>query len=106
MEAVEIGKQIKNAFTVDIDLYIPGSSTEQFVSIAYRKDYITEAQILDVDCAIIDTCDALLVYIPEGDGLQGGRLIEYNHAVSTGKPICSFANVGQAVAFITKLIME
>ena len=105
-KAVGIGGRIKQAIIAAIEIYVPGDQTEQFVSIAYKKGYITESQILDVDCAIIDNCDALLLYIPEGDVLQGGRLIEYNHAVSTSKPICSFADVNQAVAFITKLILE
>ncbi len=105
-EAIEIGKQIKNAFTANVELYVPGGATEEFVSIVLKDNYLNIEQVLAIDCKIIDTCDALLIYVPEGDELQGGRLVEYDHAVCVGKPICSFANVDQAVAFITKFILE
>ena len=105
-EAVEIGKQIKEGlWPSDIELYIPGGQTEEFVSIALKDGYLNREQVLAIDCKIIDTCDAVLLYIPDGDELQGGRLVEYDHARNRNKPICSFANVNQAVAFITKLIL-
>ncbi len=106
-EAMLIGERIKKSFdSYNLDLYIPGGPTEEFVHIILKDGYLSREQVLVIDCKIIDTCEGVVIYVPEGDELQGGRLVEYDHAVSTGKPVCVFADVGQAVAFITKLILE
>ncbi len=99
-----IGNQIR-ATIPRLDLYIPAEH-EDFVGIAYQKHFITEKHILDVDCEIINNCDAVVVYVPEGDELQGGRLIEYNHAVETKKPVYVFNEVDQAIGYLTKLILQ
>ena len=103
-EAVKIGEQIRKALPT-IELYIPGEGTEQFVSIAYKKGYLDIEQILDVDCAIIDNSEGVLFYVPKGDTLQGGRLIEFNHAIREKKPIYVFADVQQVIVYLTKFIM-
>ena len=56
--------------------------------------------ILWIDCRIIDSCDGLLVYVPDGDKLQGGREVEYLHAVTTGKRVCIFHTPEEAADWI------
>lgn len=64
-----IGEQLK-AYFLDwekmegfpkIDLYVPADHDE-FTQIAYNKKYITEEQILDVDCDIISKRDMIIAY--------------------------------------------
>ena len=102
-EAIDAGKQIRAALS-SIELYIPAES-EDFVGIAYQDNYLTIQEILEVDCKIIDTCEIVIVYIPKGDELQGGRLVEYNHAVREKKPIYIFKDVQQVIVYLTKYIM-
>ena len=102
--AVDIGKQITDALPT-IELYIPGDQTEQFVGIAYKDGYLNIEQILAIDCKIIDNSEGVLFYIPKGDELQGGRLVEFNHAVREKKPTYIFADIQQAVVYLTKYIM-
>jgi len=86
----------------DVDFYIPAEH-EDFVQLAYDNDYITGAEILDVDCKIIDACDACVVYVPDWDTLQGGRKVEYDHCVKTGKPVCIFHRASEAVDYLKAL---
>ena len=88
--AVQVGKLISDEFAPGVlELYIPGEH-EDALKIALDKDYLTVEQILEIDCQIIDSCDAVIVYVPVGDELQGGRMIEYQHAVRTAKPVITF----------------
>lgn len=66
-----------------LDLYVPGEHDE-FVQIAYQKKYLTEKQILDVDCEILDNCDILIVL---GTYISRGMEIEIRHAKEKGMPI-------------------
>lgn len=85
IEVIKIGERLKGDFP-HIKFYIPAEHDE-FIQIAYKQGYLTESEILATDCKIIDNCDVVLVYVPDGDKLQGGRLTEYNHAKHT-KKIC------------------
>lgn len=87
--AVALGERLC-AEIKSLELYVPGGPGEEFVQIAYDRKYITEKQILDVDCAIIDRCEAVVIYVPTGDTLQGGRLIEFDHAMESNIPIKVF----------------
>ena len=102
--AVEIAERIKDELPT-IDVYVPGGQSEQFVQIAYKGGYLNEEQILAIDCKIIDNCEGAIFYVPKGDELQGGRLIEYNHAVREKKPIYIFEDVQQVIVYLTKYIM-
>jgi len=65
-------------------LYVPAEHDE-FVQIAFEKHYVSEQEILDVDCSIIDSCDLLLVY---GDYMSSrGMKVEIEHALSVGIPV-------------------
>ncbi len=99
-----IAEQLRNTFPT-ADFYLPAEH-EDFVGIAYREQYLTEKQILDVDCKIIErTCDAVITYVPEGDELQGGRMIEYKFAIDHDIPVMSFSEIRQAINYITGFIM-
>ncbi len=105
--AVAIGEQIIGSIPT-LKLYVPGGPSEEFVGIAYRKKYLTEKQILDIDCTIIDGCEAVIVYVPLGDYLQGGRWVEYNHAVKIHKPVYIFGEneIDCVVEFLAGLIIR
>lgn len=80
-------------------LYVPAEN-ETFVQICCDSGHLSEKEILDVDCKIIDGCDGVLVYVPKGDGLQGGRLVEHDHAIATDKPCVVFSKASEAADFI------
>lgn len=103
--ARDIAKQIRDALPT-IELYVPGDQTEQFVRIALDRGYLTIQQILDVDCKIIDTCDGVLVYCPPDDIIQGGRFVEYKHAIKTNKPVMIFETAEETIPFLTHLIIR
>ncbi len=105
--AVAVGKQITDAIP-SLKLYVPGGDAETFVSVAMKKDYLTIEQILDVDCCIIDCCEAVIIYVPTGDKLQGGRSIEYEYAFTHHIPVFIF-NENQlidVVEFLAGLIIR
>lgn len=87
-EAKRVANILRRLFP-KLELYVPAEN-ETFVQIAYDTGHLGEKEILDIDCKIIDNCDGVIVYVPDGDKLQGGRKIEYDHAVATNKPVCIF----------------
>ncbi len=97
-EAKRIGNILRALFP-KLELYIPAEG-ETFVQIAYDAGYLQEREILEIDCLIINNLDGVLVYVPDGDELQGGRKIEYDHAVATNKPVCIFHKVEEAADYI------
>ncbi len=90
---------ILRALFPKLELYVPAEG-ETFVQIAYDIGHLNENEILDIDCHIIDNLDGVLVYVPDGDELQGGRKIEYDHAVAINKPVCIFHKVEEAADYI------
>ncbi len=97
-EVIEIANQLRALFP-SLDLYVPAEN-ETFVQIAYDTGHLSEKQILDIDCRIIDNVDGVIVYVPDGE-IQGGRLIEYNHAKATNKPVVIFHVLKEAVDWLT-----
>ena len=88
-EAIRVGCIIREQLKC-VDLYIPAEH-EEFVDVAFQHKILSIKQILEVDCLIIDTCDAVVFYCPPDDCvLQGGRLIEFNHTIRTNKSPCIF----------------
>jgi len=99
-EAMQIADKLRERFGPKLDLYVPAEN-ETFVQIAYSMGHLSEEAILDVDCRIIDQQDGVIVYVPKGDELQGGRLVEYNHALKTRKPVQIFSNIDEISAWLT-----
>ena len=104
--AIIIGlvKQLRVTFPT-VEFYIPAES-EPFVQRAWDKHYLSEDQILEIDCMIIDDCDAVIVHVPEGDELQGGRKIEYDHAVEHNIPVYVFSEIHEVKCWIAHQIMR
>lgn len=99
-EAIKIGQQIRGCMSNSIELYIPAES-EPFVGVAFKDGYLTIHEILDIDCKIIDTCDIVIIYVPDGDELQGGRLVEHDYAVTCAdKLIYIFSDAEQAIGYL------
>ncbi len=96
--AIRIADQLRKIFS-KLRIYVPAES-EPFVGAAYKKRYLDIKQILELDCLIVDQCDAVIVYVPEGDELQGGRKVEYDHAIATDKPVCIFHTLEEAANYI------
>lgn len=86
------------------EFYIPAEH-EDFVNIAYRDKYLTEKQVLEIDCKIIDNCDGVIVYCPPDDPMCGGRTVEYKHAIATNKPVVIFEHVKDALNWIAHISM-
>ena len=103
-KAISIANTIRRAIP-SIELYVPAEH-EDFVGLAYHHGYLTEKQLLEIDCFIINGCEGVITHIPEGDELQGGRLVEYNHAVKQNKPVCLFADVEQVIEYLTRYVMR
>ncbi len=99
--AIRIADYLRNLFP-KLELYVPAEN-ETFVQIAYDTGIICEIDILRIDCLIIDRQDGVLFYVPDGDELQGGRKIEYDHAVATNKLVCIFHKVEEAADYITAM---
>ena len=98
-KAIEFGKVMKGLFP-HIDWYIPGEHDE-LVMIAFEKGYMTEKIILDIDCAIIDRCQFMLIYSPD-DYISRGMQIEVDHCVFTHKHIISAMN-GNRDCYVARL---
>ena len=97
--AIEVAWKLRHMYGRKLDLYVP-AETEPFVQDAYDHGMLTVKQILDVDCRVLKRCDAMIVWVPEGDELQGGRLIEYNYAVANNIPVAVFTTVKQAISWL------
>ncbi len=102
--AILIANLIRNAIP-SIDIYCPAEH-EDFVLTAYQKHYVTEEQILNVDCAIIDECYGVIIYVPEGDELQGGRKIEYDHAIKHNIRVWRFNDVEKIINQLAEFILR
>lgn len=89
----------------DIKLYIPAEH-EDFVYIAFKDGYLTEQQVLEIDCKIIDKCDGIIIFCPPDDPIQGGRLIEWEHAIATSKPMLVFQASGEAISWLTQQLLR
>ncbi len=93
---------LKNA---TVEIYTPAEH-EDFVGIAYRDEYLTIEQVLEIDCKIIDTCDGVIVYVTPDDPLNGGRLVEYCHAEKTNKPVMIFQEMAPVISWLTHQIVR
>jgi hypothetical protein len=89
---------------IELDFYIPADH-EDFVQFAIDHKFISEENILKVDCMIIkEKCDATVVYVPSWDKLQGGRKVEWKFAIENDLPIAVFERAAQAVHFIIEQV--
>ena len=108
--AINFGTLLSDVFPT-IDFYVPGEHDE-FVLIAYKEGYITEQQVLDVDCVIIHKCNFLLVFAPDKYTSKGMK-VEIDYAVQHNIPIIAIVDgdydevkvsAGIADEYTTKII--
>ena len=98
--AIEFGRVLRAEFPT-IDFYIPGEHYE-IDTIAFRKGYMTEGQILDIDCIIISRCNFMIVYAPD-DYIGEGMNIEIDHCVFNNIPVISAVD-GTYKEYVARLI--
>lgn len=96
---IVVANQLRKALP-HIDFYVPAEH-EDFVQIAYDIEYLSEDMILEIDCMIINGCNAVIVLVPDGDEFQGGRKIEYNYAIKRSIPVVVFRLVGEAIEWLS-----
>lgn len=89
----------------DLELYVPAEH-EDFVQIAYLEKILTEKQILDVDCKILEKRDLLIVL--EIDGWRGGGIgVEIAHAKLHEIPIFFLTDTdATSLMFLKRMIKE
>lgn len=83
-KCVSFGIALRKEFPM-IDFYIPGEHHE-IDTISFRKGYMTEEQILDIDCEIISRCNFIVVFSPD-DYISKGMQIEIDYAVEHNIPV-------------------
>lgn len=102
---IAIANEIRTALP-PIKLYVPAEH-EDFVNRTHELGYLTEEQILEIDCMIVDDCDGgVIIFTPPDDPMCGGRTVEWEHAIATGKPVCFFAAATEAIVWLTAQIMR
>jgi nucleoside 2-deoxyribosyltransferase len=99
--AIVFGNFLKTTFP-NVDFYVPGEHDE-FVLIAYRNGYITEKQILDVDCKIISQCNFVVVFMPEHGEFYGGVKVEVDYATKHNIPVIAIID-GEPDEYATKMV--
>lgn len=102
--AVAIANYIRNEITANIDIHVP-AEMENFVDVAYRMNILDVQDILAVDCKIIESCDAVLIYAPFGNVVSGCKT-ELDHALRCHKPIFIFEDAHGAVEMIAQFVLR
>lgn len=91
-KALDAAKEIRAMFP-NLDLYVPAEH-EDFVELSYTKKYLTEEQILDIDCSIISKKNLLVVYSSDSF-ISNGMWVEINFAVRHNIPIVLLKDVDE-----------
>jgi hypothetical protein len=102
--AIVVANYIRTHIIPNIDIHVP-AEMEGFVYTAYKMKVLNEEQILAVDCKIIESCDALLVYAPFGSVVKGCK-IEFDYALRCHKPVFIFEDAETAVNMIAEFIVK
>lgn len=102
--ALVVANYILHSITPNIDIHVP-AAMEAFVHTAYKMGILNEEGILAVDCKIIESCDAVLIYAPFGNIVRGCK-IELDHALRCHKPIFIFEDAKTAVNMIAEFIVR
>lgn len=87
-----------------IDLYIPAEH-EDFVAIAYKDKYLTEKQILEIDCKILKRQDFHIVYEVD-EWLGGGIEVEINAAKKYRKPIFYVSELDEVTVVLLRQMIK
>lgn len=88
----------------EIELYVPAEH-EDFVLICYEEKYLTEEQILAVDCKILARCDFHIVH-EVGGWLGGGIAVEIIAAKKYDKPIFYISDLYETTAILLRQMVK
>ena len=88
----------------EIELYVPAEH-EDFVYIAYTDNYLTEDEILAIDCKILSGLDFHIVHEVEG-WLGGGIGVEITAAHKYGKLIFYISSLDGATLAALRVIVK
>jgi len=102
--AITVANYIRKHIATDINIHVP-AEMEGFVDLAYRMEILDVNDILAVDCKIIESCDAVLIYAPFGNVVSGCK-VELDHALRCHKPVFIFEDAKTAVEMIAKFILR
>lgn len=102
--AIAVANYIRHGIAPDIDIHVP-AEMENFVDLAYRMKLLDVDDILAVDCKIIESCDAVLIYAPFGNIVSGCK-IELEHALRCYKPVFIFDCGSMAVEMIAQFVLR
>lgn len=91
--AIMFGQALRRRFP-GINFYVPGDHDE-FVLICYRRQFLNEKQILEVDCVIVQRCSFVIAYSPDGY-ISKGMSIEIEYAGEHSIPVIIVAHLGEA----------
>ncbi len=83
-KAIEFGVVLRKFFP-GVIFYVPGDHDE-FVMIASRRKFLNIIQILEIDCMIVDRCNVVIAYSPDGF-ISNGMQCEIDHANKAGIPV-------------------
>jgi len=83
--AIVVASYLRKYIVTAIDIHVP-AEMEDFVMTAHCLGVLTEEEILAVDCKIIESCDAVLIFAPEGT-IGGGCKVELDYAIKHGIPV-------------------
>lgn len=72
----------------DHEFYCPGEH-EDFIAKAYRNGDLSEEVILRIDCEIVSTCGAVLVFLLPDKHISRGMRVEIDYAVQQGLSVYS-----------------
>ena len=102
-KAIAFGRVLRRRFP-NIEFYVPGDGDE-FVILAYQSRFISEDEILNVDCQIIDARDVVLAYIHD-QYISNGVLVEIQHAHETRKPVFLAKDIEQAERVLNRYLED
>jgi len=100
-EALELAKFLRGHIP-ELDLYVPAEH-EGFVNQAHANGYLTEKQILEIDCQIIESKDLLLVFV-KNDWVGGGISVECKYAESKNKNIVYIHDTDDKLEVIIRIL--
>jgi hypothetical protein len=82
-KAIEFGRWLRLYFP-QVEWYVPAEHDE-FVTKAYVHLFLTEEQILKIDCMLIEEADGCMFYMPD-DHLSRGMAVEKQFCNDIHKP--------------------
>jgi len=88
----------------ELELYVPAEH-EDFVHICWKELYLTEDQILEIDCKILGKRDFHIVYV-ENNWTGGGIGIEITAAKKYGKIIFYISSLDEVTAAALRVVVK